>query len=99
MSDLLQYKNFVFALICHFVWQTSFLYQTTLMNPMLLEIYGLETEVSSLFYTISGVAFVLSTPVAFMLRSKRIMRRRSIMMSGMVLMGIASIVRTGDLRD
>jgi hypothetical protein len=66
---------------------------------MLLEIYGLEAEVSSLFYTISGVAFVLCTPIAFMLRSKRIMRRRSIMMLGMVMMGVSSIVRTGDLID
>jgi hypothetical protein len=32
---------------------------------MLYEIYNLEPEKSSLFYTLAGVAFIITTPVAF----------------------------------
>jgi hypothetical protein len=32
---------------------------------MLSEIYGLEPEMSSLFYMLAGVGFILFTPIAF----------------------------------
>jgi predicted MFS family arabinose efflux permease len=76
----------------------SFLYQSTLTNPMLSEIYGLEPEMSSLFYMIAGVGFIIFTPIAFQLRSRKIMLRRSIIFMALCVMGFAMIIRTGDLR-
>lgn len=65
---------------------------------MLVQLYGMEVEISSMFFTISGVAFIAVTPIAFILRSRRIMRRRVIMYMSLVLMGVACIVRTGNIK-
>ena len=68
------------------------------MNPMLNEIYKLEPEKSSLFYTLAGVAFSITTPLAFQLRSRKIMRRRPIMFLALIMMSAAMIMRTGDIK-
>lgn len=68
------------------------------MNPMLSSIYELDVEISSLFITISGVAYVIFMPLAPMLRTRKIMRRRVIMFSSLVLMGFACVMRTGNLK-
>jgi hypothetical protein len=81
----MRYKEFNFAMICMVVFTASFLYQSTIMNPMLYEMYKLEPEKSSLFYTIAALAFVIGTPVAFFLRSRKIMKRRSIMFTALVI--------------
>lgn len=64
---------------------------------MLVTVYGLDVEMSSLFYILSGVAFLLTTPVAFILRSRRIMRRRVIIYMALVIMGAGCVVRTGNM--
>jgi MFS family permease len=97
MFDLLSYKDFTFALLCMVVWTASFMYQSTLINPMLTSIYDIKVELSSMFFTISGIAFILATPIAFILRTKRLMRRRVIMYCALTLMGIACVVRTGNI--
>ena len=40
------------------------------MNPMLAEIHYLETQKSTLLYMITGLAFLIMTPVAIILRTK-----------------------------
>jgi MFS family permease len=59
----------------------------------------METEKSSLFYTLAGVAFLISTPIAFQLRSRKLMARRAILVMGMWLMGFSMIIRTGNLKQ
>ena len=67
------------------------------MNPMLDQIYGLPPEKSSLFYTLSGFAFFLACPVAFLLRKGDYVNRRTIIYTAMILNGFGCIVRTGNL--
>ena len=86
------------AMLCLVVYTAVFLYQSTIMNPMLYEIYKLEPEKSSLFFTLAGVAFIITTPVAFQLRSRKIMRRRTIMFLALMMMSSAMIMRTGDIK-
>ncbi len=85
-------------MLCLVTFTAAFLYQSTILNPMLYEIYTLEPEKSSLFFTLSAVAFVVTTPVAFQLRSRKIARRRPIMYFALLLMASAMIMRTGDLK-
>ena len=96
--DMLKYNDFKYAMACMVLWTAAFLYQSTIMNPMLEKVYELEPEKSSLFYTLAGVAFLVATPVAFLLRSKNLAKRRTIMFWSLFGMGIGMIVRTGDLR-
>jgi predicted MFS family arabinose efflux permease len=63
--ELLQEIPFTMAMICMIVWQAAFLYQATILNPMLEELYGMVPEKSSLVYTLGGVAFIITTPLAF----------------------------------
>lgn len=65
---------------------------------MLSSIYGLETEISSLFFTISALSFVFGTPITFQLRKRKLASRRSIIYVALSLMGLAMIIRTGNLR-
>ena len=65
---------------------------------MLAEIYNLTPEKASLIFTITGIAFILTTPVAFQLRSRKIVRRRTIMFIALMMMASAMIMRTGDIR-
>lgn len=81
------------------LYNASFLYVTTILNPMLREIHKLDTEASTLFYVLSGLSFLLTTPIAFYLRSHRIMKRRMIMYLALCMMGLGMIIRTGDFRD
>lgn len=97
-SDMIKYPTFCFAMGCMLCWTAAFLYQSTIMNPMLSEIYNLEPAKSSLFYTIAGVSFLFTTPVAFLLRTKNIAKRRTIMFWALFMMGVGMIVRTGNLR-
>ena len=53
------------------------MYQAGIVNPMLNDLYDLPPEKSSLFYTISGFAFFLACPVAFLLRKGDYVNRRS----------------------
>lgn len=96
--DLLKYPEFALSIGCMVCWTAAFLYQSTIMNPMLSTIYELEPEKSSLFYTLAGVAFLITTPVAFLLRSKKLAKRRTIMFWALFFMGVGMIIRTGDLR-
>ena len=68
------------------------------MNPMLSQIYDLAPEKSSLFFTIAGVTFIITTPVAFQLRSRNIARRRTIIYVALAVMAFANLIRTGDYR-
>ena len=43
----------------------SFMYQSTILNPMLNSTYEMEPEKSSLLYTLAGISFLVTTPVAF----------------------------------
>lgn len=86
-------------MICMVFWTAAFLYQSTIMNPMLSEIYGLSPEKSSLFYTLAGVAFLVATPVAFQLRKRKLAKRRPIMYWSLIGMGIGMIIRTGNLGE
>ncbi len=76
---------------------TAFYYQSTIINPMLVDLYELDVEKSSLLYTLSGVAFIIAAPVAFQLRSRKIMKRRVIIYFAMFLTSFALIIRTGNL--
>lgn len=67
------------------------------MNPMLITIYEMPIEKSSLVFVISAFAFIASTPITFILRKKKYVSRRTIIYTGLFLMGFAMIVRTGDL--
>lgn len=96
--ELLKHKNVAMAFGFGVVFQLSISFQASLMNPMLEDYYKLEPEVSSLFFTISAVCFVFGTPITFFLRSRKLASRRSIMCGALVLMAIANIIRTGDLR-
>lgn len=57
----------------------------------------MDVELSSLFYTISGIAFLFATPIAFILRSRKLMRRRVILYCALIAMGVGCIIRTGNL--
>lgn len=94
----MQDRYFLMAILCMVTWTGGFLYVSTILNPMLLEYYKMETEKSSLFYTLAGVAFLISTPIAFQLRSRKLMARRAILVMGMWLMGFSMIIRTGNLK-
>jgi predicted MFS family arabinose efflux permease len=78
-------------------WTSTTLFSMTIMNPMLSDIYGIEPEKSSLLFTLSGVAFLCSTPIAFALRSRKLAKRRAIIFFAQIVMGVACILRTGNL--
>ena len=78
-------------------WTSTTLFSMTIMNPMLSDIYGIEPEKSSLLFTLSGVAFLCSTPIAFTLRSRKLAKRRAIIFFAQIVMGAACILRTGNL--
>jgi drug/metabolite transporter (DMT)-like permease len=63
---------------------------------MLVTIYEMDVEKSSLFYILSGIAFLVATPVAFILRSRQVMRRRVILFMALAIMGLGCVVRTGN---
>lgn len=81
------------------LWTAAFLYQSTIINPMLAEIYQMEPEKSTLFFTIAGIAFLVATPVAFELRKRRMAKRRSIQYVSLVGMGVGMIIRTGNFGE
>lgn len=97
--DLFRIKEFVFAMLCMVFYNAMFLYVTTILNPMLREVHNLDTEASTLFYVLSGISFLMTTPIAFYLRSRKIMKRRVIMFVALCIMGLGMIIRTGDFRD
>ena len=53
------------ALLSMVMFTASFMYQSTILNPMLSSVYEMEPEKSSLLYTLAGVSFFITTPVAF----------------------------------
>jgi fucose permease len=64
---------------------------------MLQEYYEITPEKSSLFALIGGVAFLMTTPVAFYLR-KNNFRRRGIIFTALLLQGVGMIIRTGNMQ-
>lgn len=92
------YKEFNCAMMCMIMITGCFVYQSTIMNPMLNEIHHIEPETSSLFFTIGAVTFLVGTPVAFQLMKRKIATRRTIIFTGLVLMGLGLVFRTGNMR-
>ncbi len=72
----MQEKTFAFCIFGILVIATGMLYQSSILNTMLRDYYGLEPEKSTLFYTLGGVGFLVAAPVTFLLKSRKIMRRR-----------------------
>ena len=68
------------------------------MNPMLDQIYGLPPQKSSLLFIIESFSYIITTPVAFQLRSRNIARRRTIIYVALAVMAFANLIRTGDYR-
>lgn len=78
---------------------SCFMYVATMLNPMLKVVHDLDPHTSTMFYMVSSLAFLLATPLAFVLRSKQILQRRVIIYGALVLMGLGMIMRTGDFRE
>lgn len=97
--DLMKSKEFNFGMGAMVLWTAAFLYQSTIINPMLAEIYQMEPEKSTLFFTIAGIAFLVATPVAFELRKRRMAKRRTIQYVSLVGMGVGMIIRTGNFGE
>lgn len=90
-------RFFVMANLCMIIWKVGFLYESTLLNPMLIEFYKMDIEKSSFFYTLGSISFLLSTPISFQLRKRKLISRRSILVIGLALMGFSMIIMTGNL--
>lgn len=90
-------RFFVMASLCMIIWKVGFLYESTLLNPMLIEFYKMDIEKSSFFYTLGSISFLLSTPISFQLRKRKLISRRSILVIGLALMGFSMIIMTGNL--
>jgi predicted MFS family arabinose efflux permease len=74
--ELMQEKSLAFCIFGILVIATGMLYQSSILNTMLHDYYGLEPDKSTLFYTLGGVGFLVAAPVTFILKSRKIMRRR-----------------------
>lgn len=64
---------------------------------MLQDYYKITPEKSSLFSLIAAIAFMLTTPVAFILR-RRNFKRRSIIFFALLLLSVGFVIRTGNLQ-
>ena len=65
-----------------------FSFSGVIINPMLEKYYNLPPEKSVLFGLVGAIAFILTTPIAFMLRRANF-KRRSIIYLGLFIHGTA----------
>ena len=63
---------------------------------MLTQIHFLEIEKSTLLYLITGVSYLLATPIAILLRTRQIIKRRVLIIIAFIIMGGGMIIRTGE---
>ncbi len=64
---------------------------------MLAEYYNIKTEFSSLVYTVSAIGFLVATPFIYIVRTRELIKRRLMISIGLVMVGIAMSIRTGEL--
>ena len=64
---------------------------------MLAEYYGLDPSQSSLYALISAGGVFVGAPIAAAIRTRRLVKRRSLMFFGLALYGAGAMMRTGNL--
>jgi hypothetical protein len=66
---------------------------------MLVTIYDLEPSKSTLVYVGASLGFILATPIAGILMSRKLVNRRLITYAGFWLIIVGMVIRTGDFGD